>query len=62
MIEQSEQGGLDLDTVCHVCPCGSQFWNIQAAFTDYEISAYLLDMTCAVCGNKAKAPTECDRP
>lgn len=62
VIEQTEEGGLDLGSVCHICPCGSQFWNIQATFENYEISFYLLDMRCAVCGNKAIAPTPVDCP
>ena len=62
MIAATEQGGLDLGQITHVCPCGSQWWNIQASFEDYVISAYLLEMACMVCGNIAIAPTEIDRP
>lgn len=61
-IEQSEQGNLDLGQITHVCVCGSQVWNLQVMFEDYEISFYLLEMTCAVCGCKATAPTPLDRP
>jgi hypothetical protein len=46
----------------HVCPCGSQLWNIKAMFQDYEISMYFLDMECAECGTKATAPTLPDMP
>lgn len=53
---------MDLAQICHVCPCGSRLWTVQVMFEDYEIAAYLLDMECALCGNKAIAPTEVDRP
>jgi hypothetical protein len=53
---------LDLDVVTHLCPCGSNWWNLAVAFDDYEIAAYLLEMTCVCCGNKALAPTPVDRP
>jgi hypothetical protein len=62
-VQETEAGFGDMsDTITHVCICGSQFFNLQVAFEDYEISAYLLDMTCAVCGTAWTAPTECDRP
>lgn len=60
--EQKEQGGLDLGCVTHVCTCGSEWWNLQVSFDDYEIAAYLLEMTCVNCGNKALAPTLPDKP
>jgi hypothetical protein len=51
------------NVVCHECPhCESSLWNIKASFQDYEISQYLLDMECSVCGTFAKAPTPLDRP
>ncbi len=54
---------LDLDTITHVCICGSEFWQPEwIAFSDYEISAYSLSMKCVHCGAKAIAPTEVDRP
>jgi len=46
----------------HVCICGSMLWNVQAMFEDYEISMYMLDMECALCGSKATAPTLPDKP
>lgn len=45
----------------HVCICGSKLWNIQAMFEDYEISLYMLDMECALCGAMATAPTLVDK-
>lgn len=48
--------------VCHECPvCESNLWNVKVQFEDYEISQYLLDMECALCGTYAKAPTPLDR-
>lgn len=61
-IQQTETGFGDLGTCTHICVCGSKFWNLQVMFEDYEISFYLLEMTCAVCGSVAQAPTPCDRP
>lgn len=49
--------------VCHECPkCESNLWNVKASFEEYELSQYLLDMECAVCGTYAKAPTPLDKP
>ncbi len=53
---------LDLGLVTHKCPCGSSWWTLSVAFDDYTIAAYLLEMTCVCCGNKALAPTPVDRP
>lgn len=53
---------IDLGTITHVCVCGNALWNLQVQFDDYEISMYLLDMTCADCGSLAIAPTPVDRP
>jgi len=51
------------DEVHHDCPhCESNLWTIKASFQDYELSQYLLDMECAICGTYAKAPTPLDRP
>ena len=51
------------EMVCHEClNCESTLWNVKVSFEDYEISQYLLDMECAVCGTYAKAPTPLDRP
>jgi hypothetical protein len=52
---------LNLDTITHVCICGSRVWNTWVVFDDYEIAAYGLDITCALCGATAIAPTELDR-
>lgn len=46
----------------HVCPCGSEMWNVKVMFQDYEISMYMLDMECVLCGTKATAPTLVDMP
>lgn len=46
----------------HVCPCGSMLWNVQCMFEDYEISMYMLEMECVLCGTKATAPTLVDIP
>lgn len=61
-ISETETGFGSMDQITHVCICGSQFFNVQASFEDYEIASYLLDMTCAVCGTGWTAPTEVDRP
>lgn len=53
---------MDLGEIVHVCVCGSQLWNVMVMFEDYEIAMYFTEMTCAVCGSKAIAPTLCDRP
>jgi hypothetical protein len=51
------------EQVCHECPhCESNLWLLKASFEDYEISQYILDMECAICGSYAKAPTPLDRP
>jgi hypothetical protein len=44
----------------HICVCGSMLWNVQAMFEDGEISLYMLDMECALCGTLATAPTPID--
>lgn len=46
----------------HVCPCGSEMWNVKVMFQDYEIAMYMLDMECVLCGTKATAPTLADMP
>jgi hypothetical protein len=46
----------------HVCPCGSKLWNLQAMFENYEISLYFTEMSCALCGTLATAPTPIDNP
>ena len=44
----------------HVCSCGSVLWTVKAQFEDGEISLYMLDMECSLCGNLATAPTPTD--
>jgi len=50
----------DKDAPLHVCICGSFLWKVQAMFEDGEISLYMLDMECALCGALATAPTPID--
>jgi len=45
----------------HVCPCGSQVFNVMAAFEDYELSWYFLDATCVSCGNLVVVPCPIDK-
>ena len=45
----------------HVCPCGSQVFNVMCSFEDYEIVWYFLDATCVSCGNLVTAPCLVDR-
>lgn len=45
----------------HECICGSRVFYIKAAFDDYEIGSYYLDMQCVECGSLATAPTLLDR-
>jgi hypothetical protein len=37
-------------------------WNLKVMFQDYEVSMYMLDMECVLCGTKATAPTLADMP
>jgi hypothetical protein len=48
-------------TPTHVCPCGSNVWNLKVSFDDYQIAYYMLDMECVNCGSVATAPTPIDR-
>ena len=48
-------------TPTHVCPCGSNVWNLKASFEDYQIAYYMLDMECVTCGSVATAPTPIDK-
>jgi hypothetical protein len=50
----------DRDNPLEVCVCGSTLWNVKAMFEDSEISLYMLDMECALCGALATAPTPID--
>lgn len=45
----------------HVCPCGSQVFNVMASFDDYELVWYFLDATCVNCGNLVKVPCPPDK-
>ena len=45
----------------HVCPCGSQVFNVMCSFEDYEISWYFLDATCVNCGNLVVVPCPVDK-
>lgn len=45
----------------HVCPCGSDVWNLKVIFDDFEIATYFLDMECVSCGSVATAPTPIDK-
>lgn len=48
-------------TPTHVCPCGSNVWNLKVSFEDYQIAYYMLDMECVTCGSVATAPTPIDK-
>ena len=48
-------------TPTHLCPCGSNIWNLKVIFEDFEIATYFLDMECVSCGSVATAPTPVDR-
>jgi hypothetical protein len=50
----------DKERPLHVCICGSTLWTVQAMFEDGEISLYMLDMECSLCGSLATAPTPID--
>jgi hypothetical protein len=45
----------------HICPCGSNIWNLKVIFYNFEIASYFIDMECADCGTLATAPTPIDR-
>jgi hypothetical protein len=45
----------------HVCPCGSQVFNVMASFEDYELVWYFLDATCVNCGNLVVVPCPVDK-
>jgi hypothetical protein len=50
----------DKDQPLEVCICGSTLWNVKAMFEEGEISLYMLDMECHLCGALATAPTPPD--
>ena len=45
----------------HVCPCGSQVFNVMASFEDFELVWYFLDATCVNCGNLVTIPCPVDK-
>ena len=45
----------------HVCPCGSQVFNVMASFEDFELVWYFLDATCVNCGNLVTVPCPVDK-
>ena len=45
----------------HVCPCGSQVFNVMCSFEDYELVWYFLDATCVNCGNLVVVPCSVDK-
>jgi hypothetical protein len=45
----------------HLCPCGSNIWNLKVIFDNFEIATYFLDMECVSCGSVATAPTPVDQ-
>ena len=59
---ESYDKSIDLrGTPTHLCPCGSNIWNLKVIFEDFEIATYFLDMECVSCGSVATAPTPVDR-
>jgi hypothetical protein len=58
-----EPFGADLRALgpLHVCPCGSQVFNVMASFEDYELNWYFLDATCVNCGNLVIVPCPVDK-
>lgn len=58
-----EPYGTDLRALgpVHVCPCGSQVFNVMASFEDYELVWYFLDATCFNCGNLVRVPCSVDQ-
>ena len=59
-----EPFGADLRALgpIHVCPCGSQVFNVAASFEDNELVWYFLDATCYSCGNIVTVPCPADEP
>ncbi len=59
---ESYDNSMDIrGTPTHLCPCGSQIWNLKVIFEDFEIATYFLDMECVSCGSVATAPTPVDK-
>lgn len=46
----------------HICPCGSQVFNVAASFDEYELTWYFLDASCFSCGNLLRVPCPVDDP
>lgn len=44
----------------HECICGSSLFNVTCSFEDGEISMYLLEATCKLCGSYVIVPTPVD--
>jgi hypothetical protein len=45
-----------------VCPCGSEWWNVQCKFdTDFEIGMYGTTARCVLCDSLATVVTPIDR-
>jgi hypothetical protein len=59
-----EVQGTDLRSLgpIHVCPCGSQVFNVAASFENYDISMWFIDATCFNCGNLVVVPCPVDDP
>ncbi len=58
----NEYGALYDKLPLHACPCGSKVFSILATFDNFEISWYMLDATCANCGNLIVVPCPVDDP
>ena len=50
----------DKNAPLEICVCGSTLCNVKAQFEEGEISLYMLDMECYLCGSLATAPTPID--
>jgi len=44
----------------HECLCGSELFNVMCQFEDGEISMYLLEAACVICGSSVTVPTPID--
>jgi len=57
-IEREYNSGLVIPFETTVCPCGSQFFNVQVMFDHdtKEPSFFLSDMECSLCGAAAQLP------
>lgn len=50
------------DLITHACLCGSKVFNLKVIFEEYQIAAYMLDMSCVECNAHYTAPTPIDNP